>query len=135
MVLKNNIVNKRVIDVMMTGLSILEGCRKSLLRIVIIFERPCFFFLTCRSFSSRFYRANEYSPHSPTSLGWHGWPPVSHQHFQTPPVPHGHLGLADERPRLTLPGHYIVSGLAVSFAAIHTQHELWTTRQSTGEST
>lgn len=91
-------------------------------------------FLTRCSFSPRLNRANEHSPHSPTSHGRHGGPPVSHQHLQAPTVPHVHIGLTHEWPCLALPGHYIFSGLALCIAAVHTQHELWTTQQSTGES-
>lgn len=89
--------------------------------------------LTHRSFSSRLHWANEHGPHSSISHGWHGGPPVSHQHLQAATVPHVHLGLTHERPCLALPCHYIFSGLALCIAAVHTQHELWTTQQSTGE--
>ncbi len=90
-------------------------------------------FLTLHFFSFRLHGANEYSPHSPTSHGGHDGPPVSHQHVQALTVPHVYPGLSDEWPGLTLPRHYIFSGIALCVAAVHAQHELWTTQQSTGE--
>ncbi len=89
-------------------------------------------FLTHPFFSSRLYRANEHGPHPPAPHG-HGGPSVSHQHLKALTVPHVHLRVINERPGLTLPRHYIFSGLALCIAAVHTQHELWTTQQSTGE--
>lgn len=127
---KINTIYQRIKGALMNGLNISSKDLETHC------ERMTFlsFFLSQHSFfSSRLYGANEHCPQPPASLGRHGGPPVCHQHLQAPPVPHGHIGLAIERPGLALPGHHIVSGLAVYVAAVHAQHELWTTRQSAGE--
>lgn len=90
-------------------------------------------YFPCILLSFRLHRPNEHSPQPPTSHGGHDRSPVSHQHLKAPTVPHVNLGLTDERPGLTLPRHHIVDGLAFRVAAVYTQHELWTTQQSTGE--
>ena len=81
---------------------------------------------------NRLYRADEHGPLPPPADGWHGGPPVSHQHIQALAVPHVRLGLANERPGLALPRHHLILGFAIYIAAVHAQHELWT-QQSTGE--
>lgn len=85
----------------------------------------------------RLFRADECSARtsSSPSYGWHGGPPIGHQHLQADPVPHVQLGPADERAGLSVSRHHVVSGIALCVAAVHPQHELPTAQQSTGEGT